>query len=1490
MDISYRIRVILKTFVKLFLTAFYLFSCSASAENNPNIRKMPYPFLHSISFASDVDMQTPWFGEEFHNTFNHDFGLQVSDSMWVQSDSSNLSGILLPNLELNKGSNNIEGRAAYFMLLQQWHRGNIDHIHSWHDDSAPNFILHSSKEGTQIGSGIVPLPITPIPDEYSHYTYPNVRFKFSREPGPSVSVVLIDSKGYEAHISPLAIRKAAKYYQLKQEDGSWLVNLFLAEGKTPLIRYGKHKKPFAAVMKTLNSLPENDKKVDLAGVDLSQFTREERTQLFQKFPDAVEHLNLYDAGLSEISLPELQSLFKFIPSSVTRVNMSRNNLVKIISNSAIPVKQYKVYGTSQFLLESLLNQIATTTSSEVVISNTDFSKFTADDLKKIFLSIPTHCNSLKLSNINFNEVEGSDFSNSLGYIPNNVTKIDFSNNDLSDKKALSAFTNVLKNIPFTINYLSLQKTSLGKLEANSLGNFLKEVPKSVISIDLEGNNINWDKSTSKELKHLDSITTLFLSWELGKPDFSSIPSRLSTLNLKIWNLGDKTGKELNRTLKSLPSNISTLSISTTEIATKEGIKELAKVFSRLPGTISYFGIHGYNLTGKNSSAMLSALKEIPSGKDPDVLSAVGENIPDSLGIFNLLPATVNYLEINSNNLGKDLSEESLLELFSNMPSSIKSLDISDNDLTSSKLFSTLKSITTLFTCWKYEAPNFSEISKSISTLNIRIDSMKSRSQKELSSMLISIPSSVKILSLSSPEIGVKEGLEGLANTLSAISNKFSWISINGYDLANKSQDEILAVISGLTSTMEVEASEQKFSSSKIVDVHIQDSEYSEGTPLKLYSVEVGNISREQIYHQEKILKKFNIFPSLHTTHGGFTNDHGICHVSLNVSEGLPSNVNPSRDCLAHNIYGYSYHGDILKSLGVDFHCPLDGPDYLHDINTYRGAYHENTLKSFGISSNYEFVPSNSDYSLLGKVDREVTEKQLPIEFDIYGAKRMPSLYYSPYGNEVGKMYIFHKTQYFGTCFTDFSNECIRKDKSWNTNLLDSMSVDSKLEGQEALFAAEQGPRIGALIYYGLAGIEDGLKVDHLWYTHFGTIPYVKEFNVSKKNPIPKHIINSAKVLSEYHYNYTGKIADSKRVWVAPAATRLRYLLAQKVLKETSKVDFEKSEVRINSIIESVIDSQVPNLKYGTKDLHGITFYVKKSKDAKLFIDDSEYYSFTRNKVDETGRESITIFDDHLPTEIIPEQKLIQGLGTISKNGLEIVNSEDSLILEVSKSGTAYLDFAPHDQNHWNISHVLLDWDTQGNKAFIEITRDDGQVIGIYPSGKQSTNSSSFWTYTIGKQVLGLSQSSLSFVNIFESNVTKLPIISGKISNIRVGIDNAKVGSRVVINAFRSMRPNGNKSTLNSKFIVGGQLVNTENIPVANRIVTLEITDTKDILSTISDDFGYYVFHDIPSNSILQIEAISKDGQKVSPTIGNKFRLLKNDLEINFRMDSILHDM
>jgi hypothetical protein len=196
---------------------------AAPAEAENGVRQFPYPFHHSIAFASDVDMQSPARGEAIHHLINVEIGLPVSDSVWAQASvpEAGSSGFLTQTLQVNRAPTGTNGLPAFVQLLREWHRGNIDYFHSWHDDAVYQ-IRQTFAVPVAIGA---PIPVEPTPKQLRSLQVSQLRLVFGAD-APSdllVSGQDADGRAFSAH---LGIHDLPRYVG---NGGERIVELFFKE-------------------------------------------------------------------------------------------------------------------------------------------------------------------------------------------------------------------------------------------------------------------------------------------------------------------------------------------------------------------------------------------------------------------------------------------------------------------------------------------------------------------------------------------------------------------------------------------------------------------------------------------------------------------------------------------------------------------------------------------------------------------------------------------------------------------------------------------------------------------------------------------------------------------------------------------------------------------------------------------------------------------------------------------------------------------------------------------------------------------------------------------------------------------------------------------------------------------------------------------------------------------------------------------------------------
>jgi hypothetical protein len=182
-----------------------LFSQAASSRDDGIVRRFPYPFSHMVTIASDVDMQAPWHGAAIHRVINQEIGLPLSDSLWVQGDSKDASSLFLAGTELNARPSGVGLHTTFGLLLREWHRGNVDTLHSWQDDSVPP-LQQQLRIPLRLASSTVSIPVAPTPEVLTSLYYRHLRLYFSAPPPDDLWLRLHADEGRSVMVSVGQVR------------------------------------------------------------------------------------------------------------------------------------------------------------------------------------------------------------------------------------------------------------------------------------------------------------------------------------------------------------------------------------------------------------------------------------------------------------------------------------------------------------------------------------------------------------------------------------------------------------------------------------------------------------------------------------------------------------------------------------------------------------------------------------------------------------------------------------------------------------------------------------------------------------------------------------------------------------------------------------------------------------------------------------------------------------------------------------------------------------------------------------------------------------------------------------------------------------------------------------------------------------------------------------------------------------------------------------
>jgi hypothetical protein len=216
--------------LKMFASSVLLLALSSGsgavrAESAPAVRLLPYPFADVVSFAPDVDQQRPWHGAAIHRVFNEEIGLTISDSLWPQGDSVTASSLFLGPGRLNRASSGVGTQPTFALLLRQWHRGNIDHFHSWQEDG-PFELRNEIEPPLKLSHVRTEQRLPDVHPDLVPQMSQNIRFYFSAEPPSDLQIALHDKQGNSMSFDFGSIARG-KNIQYEVGKSGWIVEVLI---------------------------------------------------------------------------------------------------------------------------------------------------------------------------------------------------------------------------------------------------------------------------------------------------------------------------------------------------------------------------------------------------------------------------------------------------------------------------------------------------------------------------------------------------------------------------------------------------------------------------------------------------------------------------------------------------------------------------------------------------------------------------------------------------------------------------------------------------------------------------------------------------------------------------------------------------------------------------------------------------------------------------------------------------------------------------------------------------------------------------------------------------------------------------------------------------------------------------------------------------------------------------------------------------------------
>ena len=270
---------------------------------------------------------------------------------------------------------------------------------------------------------------------------------------------------------------------------------------------------------------------------------------------------------------------------------------------------------------------------------------------------------------------------------------------------------------------------------------------------------------------------------------------------------------------------------------------------------------------------------------------------------------------------------------------------------------------------------------------------------------------------------------------------------------------------------------------RLTDIELKAPSCATGCSLALTKIIRDDFSRQTVLGEAPDLHKWNIRPTLLTSHGGNTlnQDFGVAGRVLEVPRTpgtlfANASVVVRREPQATNPNSHAYHADLLKELGVEgvwAYFPEKRSDYFGPLSINAGDPPRSMTSSF---QGFYNIPRTNP----GEFDRSS-----PDAFAKDVESLLPFLSY-------------HERQ----------------------DLYCGVNCDSA-----------QGDALALLIATSVEKITHGETVQHFWYTHFGSRGSNYEHTIDEPlTPVTKKWLTK---LVNLVYNFDGTVPERQRVWSPP---------------------------------------------------------------------------------------------------------------------------------------------------------------------------------------------------------------------------------------------------------------------------------------------------------------------------------------------------------------------
>lgn len=360
-------------------------------------------------------------------------------------------------------------------------------------------------------------------------------------------------------------------------------------------------------------------------------------------------------------------------------------------------------------------------------------------------------------------------------------------------------------------------------------------------------------------------------------------------------------------------------------------------------------------------------------------------------------------------------------------------------------------------------------------------------------------------------------------------------------------------------------------------------------------------------------------------------------------------------------------------------------------------------------------------------------------------------------------------------------------------------------------------------------------------------------------------------IADRHWNLTGEVAADRRVFVAPTSVLVRLSQVRREVVHRAVYDPARNEVALASWVDPVTRRRVPSADAAWRELRHIPFVVDDASDARLSIDGVDVPCLIRCSADRSGRESIAVADTSAPRALLGEVPVERActrrdvdVEHRSGGGHRVSLRARTGAMRVAATAPALIDYSTLGAA-LSCSHERLQW-----RASLEL--EDGRRISMCSRG---------WRDSTGALVLARASGS-------EPRVVVCPTwdLVGAMAQPRhaamttplvaLSIEfDGEPGDACTLAWVRLFRDDENPVRAGG-CLVGGRVGARRGV---ERVVMVDAE--REYVARPTAAGLYFFAHRVRAGSVVAIEAVTVDGERLAPRGGRAVEVLANLVDVDF---------